>query len=301
MSVQDSACAKTIFFGEHAVVYDEPAIAVPISNTRTFATIQNTDKPFRIISEKIHLNKTFDELIPGSGLQVLLCIIREYFGLEELPKATLMIKSDIPIASGLGSGAALSVAIIRAFADYYDRILPVETVNKIAYEVEKVYHGTPSGIDNTTIAYEQAIIFSRSSGFSPLNVAMQKLNLLVVDSGIRSRTIDVVSDVRANFSQNDPHIREIGALVRSSVEYLETGDAVEIGRMMNENQQLLRKINVSRPELDEIIELGLSHGALGGKLTGAGRGGNILMLARDKEQAIHLKKLFSSRRLKVIL
>ena len=133
MSVQGSACAKTIFFGEHAVVYDEPAIAVPISNTRTFATIQNTDKPFRIISEKIHLNKTFDELIPGSGLQVLLCIIREYFGLEELPKATLMIKSDIPIASGLGSGAALSVAIIRAFADYYDRILPVETVNQIAY------------------------------------------------------------------------------------------------------------------------------------------------------------------------
>lgn len=301
MSVQGSACAKTILFGEHAVVYNEPAIAVPISNTRTFATIQNNNKPFRIISEKIHLNKSFDELIPGSGLQVLLCNIREYFGLEELPEAVLRIRSDIPIASGLGSGAALSVAIIRAFSDYYDQILPVETVNKIAYEVEKVYHGSPSGIDNTTIAYEQAIIFSRSSGFSPLNADIQKLNLLVVDSGIRSRTIDVVSDVRANFSKNEPYIREIGALVRSSVEFLETGDASEIGRMMNENQQLLRKIDVSRPELDEIIEMGLSHGALGGKLTGAGRGGNILMLAHDKEQAIHLKKLYTSRRLKVIL
>lgn len=301
MSVQGSACAKTILFGEHAVVYDEPAIAVPISNTRTFATILNNNKPFRIISEKTHLNKAFDELIPGSGLQVLLCNIREYFELEELPKATLRIRSDIPIASGLGSGAALSVAIIRAFADYYDCILPVETVNKIAYEVEKVYHGTPSGIDNTTIAYEQAIIFSRSSGFSPLNVDMQKLNLLVVDSGIRSRTIDVVSDVKANISQNEPFIREIGALVRSSVEFLKTGDAAEIGRIMNENQRLLRKIDVSRPELDEIIDLGLSHGALGGKLTGAGRGGNILMLARDKEQAAHLKQLYTSRKLEVIL
>ena len=70
---------------------------------------------------------------------------------------------------------------------------------------------------------------------------------------------------------------------------------------MNENQQLLRKIDVSRPELDEIIEMGLSHGALGGKLTGAGRGGNILVLARDKEQADHLKQLYTSRRLKVIL
>ena len=301
MSVQGSACAKTILFGEHAVVYDEPAIAVPISNTRTFATIQNNNKPFRIISEKIHLNKAFDELIPGSGLQVLLCNIREYFGLEELPKAALRIRSDIPIASGLGSGAALSVAIIRAFADYYDRILPVETVNKIAYEVEKVYHGTPSGIDNTTIAYEQAIIFSRSSGFSPLNADIRKLNLLVIDSGIRSRTIDVVSDVRANFSQNEPYIREIGALVRSSVEFLKTGDAVEIGRMMNENQQLLCKIDVSSPKLDEIIEMGLSHGALGGKLTGAGRGGNILVLAHDKKQAAHLKELYLRHGLKVIL
>ena len=301
MSVQGSACAKTILFGEHAVVYDEPAIAVPITNTRTIAIIQNNNKPFRIISEKIHLNKSFDELIPGSGLQVLLTKIMGFFGLEELPRAVLRIRSDIPIASGLGSGAALSVAIIRAFANYYDRILPVETVNKIAYEVEKVYHGTPSGIDNTTIAYEQAIIFSRSSGFSPLNADIGKLNLLVIDSGIRSRTIDVVSDVRANFSQNEPYIREIGALVRSSVEFLKTGDAAEIGRMMNENQQLLRKIDVSRPELDEIIEMGLSHGALGGKLTGAGRGGNILVLARDKEQADHLKQLYTSRRLKVIL
>ena len=301
MSVQGSACAKTILFGEHAVVYDEPAIAVPITNTRTIAIIQNNNKPFRIISEKIHLNKSFDELIPGSGLQVLLTKIMGFFGLEELPRAVLRIRSDIPIASGLGSGAALSVAIIRAFANYYDRILPVETVNKIAYEVEKVYHGTPSGIDNTTIAYEQAIIFSRSSGFSPLNADIGKLNLLVIDSGIRSRTIDVVSDVRENFSQNEPFIREIGALVRSSVEFLKTGNAAEIGRMMNENQQLLRKIDVSRPELDEIIEMGLSHGALGGKLTGAGRGGNILVLARDKEQATHLKQLYTSRRLKVIL
>ena len=301
MSVHGSACAKTILFGEHAVVYDEPAIAVPISNTRTFATIQNSNKLFRIISEKIHLNKSYKELIPGSGLQVLLVKIMEYFELEELPKAVLRIRSDIPIASGLGSGAALSVAIIRAFADYYDLIMPVETVNKIAYEVEKVYHGTPSGIDNTTIAYEQAIIFTRSSGFSPLNADIGKLNLLVVDSGIRSRTIDVVSDVRENFSQNEPYIREIGTLVRSSVEFLETGDAAEIGKMMIENQQLLRKINVSRPELDEIIELGLSHGALGGKLTGAGRGGNILVLARDKEQADHLKQLYTSRKLKVIL
>lgn len=301
MNVECSACAKTILFGEHAVVYDEPAIAVPLSNTRTFAKLQNRNIPFRIISEKTHLNRSYDKLIPGSGLQVLLSKIMEYFGLKELPKAVLRIRSDIPIASGLGSGAALSIAIIRAFADYFDLILPDETVNEIAYEVEKVYHGTPSGIDNTTIAYEQAIIFSRSSGFSPLNADIRKLNLLVIDSGIRSSTIDVVSDVRADFLHNEPFIREIGNLVRSSVSFLETGNAAELGRLMNENQKLLYNIGVSCPELDKMIDLGLSNGALGGKLTGAGRGGNFLILARDKEQAGNLKEMYESNGLKVIL
>ncbi len=301
MNVQSSACAKTILFGEHAVVYDEPAIAVPILNTRTFVSIQDTHRPFRIISESIRLNRTYDELIPGSGLQVLLKIIMEHFGLAELPKATLRVRSSIPIASGLGSGAALSAAIIRAFAEYYGREVPVETVNEIAYEVEKVYHGTPSGIDNTTIAYEQAIIFSKPSGFMPLHADLERLNLLVIDSGIRSRTIDVVSDVRANFTKNELIIREIGNLVRSSVEFLEAGDAAELGRLMNENQRLLREIDVSSPELDQLIELGVSHGALGGKLTGAGRGGNILILAGDRDHAVELKALYEIHGYKVIL
>ncbi|MBQ6505412.1 MAG: mevalonate kinase [Flexilinea sp.] len=300
MNFQSSACAKTILFGEHAVVYDEPAVAVPISNTRTFVDIQFTNKPFRIISGSIHLNRTYEELIPGSGLHVLLSNLQDYFGFAELPKATLMIRSEIPIASGLGSGAALSIAIIRSFAEYFDRVLPVETINQMAYEIEKVYHGTPSGIDNTTIAYEQPIIFSKCSGFIPLQADLGKLNLLVVDSGIRSRTIDVVSDVRANFAKNEPFIRKIGALVRSSVEFLETGNAAELGRLMNENQRLLRMIDVSSPELDKLIEMGISYGALGGKLTGAGRGGNFFILAKDREQAGALKTLYEIHGYKVI-
>lgn len=301
MSGKASACAKTILFGEHAVVYNEPAIAIPLTNTRTFAEIKPGSHPFRIVSEKIGLNKTYEELIPGSGLQVLLSLISENFGLDELPDAVLTISSNIPIASGLGSGAAVSVAVIRAFADFYGRELSAYEVNTMAYEVEKVYHGTPSGIDNTTIASEQAILFSRSEGISALDADISRLNLLVIDSGIRSRTIDVVSDVRAHIDRNEPYIREIGGLVRAAVKSLKSGAPAEIGRLMNENQELLRKIDVSCSELDEWIRLGLSHGAIGGKLTGAGRGGNFLILAKDYKQALRLKSLYEVLGRKVIL
>ena len=301
MIVKASACAKTILFGEHAVVYDEPAIAIPLKKIRTHAQIESDCSLFRIISPNISLDSVYADLIPGSGLQVLLEKLMTCFSLDTLPNAALRISSDIPIASGLGSGAALSVAVIRAFSGFLVKNLSNETINEIAYEVEKVYHGTPSGIDNTTIAYEQAIIFSRSSGFVPLNADTGKLDMLVIDSGISSRTIEVVSDVRANFPQNEVFLREIGALVRSAVKVLESGDTAEIGHLMNENQELLRCINVSSPELNELIDLGLSHGALGGKLTGAGRGGNILILAKDPEQAAYLKELYENHGSRVIL
>lgn len=300
MSVTASASAKTILFGEHAVVYNEPAIAIPLSNTRTYAELVPNSNGFRIISPSIHLNKTFNELIPGSGLQVLLIKIKELFDLVNLPDLTLLIHSDIPIASGLGSGAALSAAIIRVFAMYYSQTLSREKINETAYEVEKIYHGTPSGIDNTTIAYEQPIIFSKSTGFCPLEADLRQFSLLIIDSGIRSRTIEVVTAVRENISHNKPYIREIGKLVQNSVPFLQEGNREEIGRLMNENQKLLQMIDVSSPKLDDLIRMGLSHGAIGGKLTGAGRGGNILILARDEEQSKQLRSLYENSGFRVI-
>lgn len=301
MTVNASASAKTILFGEHAVVYGEPAIAIPLSNTRTTASLRENGTGFRVISPKIHLNRLFSGLIEGSGLQQLLLRLMEEFDLSELPKDTLTIRSDIPIASGLGSGAALSVAVIRAFAKRFHRELPTETVNQIAYEIERIYHGTPSGIDNTVIAYEKPISFTKGVGFTPLQADLTPLSILVADSGIRSRTVDVVSDVRAHFDHNESYIHEIGALVRSAETALQNGDPIEIGKLMNENQRLLQAIDVSCPELDSLIGTAISNGALGAKLTGAGRGGNFIVLAQDPDHAAKLKSLYENQGIQVIL
>lgn len=294
-----SASAKTILFGEHAVVYGEPAIAIPLTKLRTYADLVPNQKEFRIISENTRLNHPYEKLRPESGLQKLLSILMETFEFDKLPQGTLTIQSRIPIASGLGSGAALSVAIIRAFCKYYNKSLSNEQINDIAYRVEKIYHGQPSGIDNTTITYEQPIIFSKSDGFTRLKADLNPLNLLIIDSGIRSRTVDVVSSVRTNYEKNEPFIRQIGVLTGSAIKALECGDQQKIGELMNQNQQLLECIDVSCPELDKWITLARKEGALGAKLTGAGRGGNFLVLAQDSKQAGKLKRLFENHGLRV--
>ena len=301
MKITSSASAKAILFGEHAVVYGEPAIAIPLLKVRTYAEFQPNGDEFRIVSDKTELNNTYDELTQGSGIRELLSLLKEKLSLTEFPKETLTIHSDIPIASGLGSGAALSVAVIRAFSGYYHRSFTIDEVNNIAYEIEKIYHGSPSGIDNTTVAYEQAVIFSKSSGFQPLEADLERVPFLIVDTSIRSRTIDVVSDVKKNIDRNMVYIKEIGELVRQAKKALCDGNNAEIGTLMNENQKLLCQIDVSCPELDHLITLGLDNGALGGKLTGAGRGGNFILLARDEDHAEHLKNMYLNLGLKVVL
>ncbi len=296
-----SAPAKTILFGEHAVVYGEPAIAIPLLNTRTFVSLTPNNTEFRVISNGIRLDRTFSELDENSGIYQLLRLLMREFDLTELPKDTMEISSGIPIASGLGSGAALSAAVIRAFWKRFDREPDTETVNRLAYEIEKVYHGTPSGIDNTVITYEQPIVFRKGEGFTRLQADLSRLHLLVVDSGIRSRTVDVVSDVREHFDRNEAVIRAIGALVREACTALKSGTPAEIGALMNENQKLLRAIDVSCPELDRLIGIAADHDVYGAKLTGAGRGGNFIILARDEVQSEELKAVYGKMGVNVII
>ena len=300
MAYSASASAKTILFGEHAVVYNNPAIAIPLHNARTTVTFEPSGEEFRVFSDAIRLDSRFEELNDGSGLKSLLKLLQDELGIEHFPAETLRIETDIPIASGLGSGAALSIAVIRLFSDRYGANLTTERINELAYEIEKIYHGKPSGIDNTTIAYEQPVLFSKLKGFKALEADIARLPLLVIDSGIRSRTVDVVMDVYNNFARNENAIRQIGGLVRKAESALKTGTAAEIGALMDENQSLLRQIDVSCPELDHWIDLAKQNGAVGAKLTGAGRGGNFLVMARDHEHLSALRELFKEQGLNVI-
>ncbi len=283
---------KSILFGEHAVVYGYPAIAVPIPDLKTTVTI------FPLIGEEnetilyeapdLGISENLNDLSDHNILAHAVALFKTVYGLSRIPSFRLKIKSQIPVASGLGSSASVSVGVIKALSQFLGLKLPVQKINEFAFELEKVHHGNPSGIDNTIVSYEKALYFVK--GLDPVFIqSPAPLHLFLINSGIPSLTSDVVTAVQ-QFRVENPDLvnalfNEIGDLVSVAKNAFENGDVVQLGNLMVKNHHLLQELNISLPKLDTLVELALENGAYGAKLCGAGRGGNVIALV--KEENVH--------------
>jgi mevalonate kinase len=218
-------------------------------------------------------------------------LVQHHLALPVLPPLILTLRSAIPIAGGLGSGAALAACLIRALLRHLGAAGDDATVCRLTWEVEKVYHGTPSGIDNTVVAYEQPVWFVQATPdnvIEPFEIG-RNLTLLIGDTGVRSATRAVVDDVRHQW-QADPDrfgalFAECGTIAHAARAALQAGDAATLGRLMTHNHTVLQALTVSSPELDRLVQAALAAGAIGAKLSGAGRGGNMLALLPHPESA----------------
>lgn len=296
-----SAPGKIILFGEHAVVYGRPAIAVPLSQVRAYARAEAGEGDavtlwLPDLGERYTAPRTWEEVTEATPpLLSAIRFVQAYRGLSELPPLRLTVQSAIPIASGLGSGAATAAALIRVLLRYVGDSAENSTVCDLTYAVERRHHGTPSGIDNTVVSYEQPVYFVRrpvNNQIEPFAVG-QSVCLVVGDTGIRSATKDVVRDVRRQWLADPAHFEALfdrcGRLARLARLALATGDLTQLGHLMNENQEVLRAMSVSSPALEHLTEAALAAGALGAKLSGAGRGGNMIALVSAEviEDVVH--------------
>jgi mevalonate kinase len=284
-----SAPGKVILFGEHAVVYGFPAIALPVLHLETRVLVEDIsdrapDGFFRIDAPEINLHSDIQTLPTDNPLSLAIRGTLVFMNIVNHPALRLQIDSSIPVAAGLGSGAAVSVAIIRALAGFFKHTLPQDIVSGMAYEVEKKHHGHPSGIDNTVVTYAQPIYFQREKPFEILPPC-QPFTLVIADSGIASPTARAVAGVKESHDQNpirfQSYFEEIGAVAARAREILLRGPLMEIGPLMNRNHDLLGEIGVSRPELDRLVQAARDAGAVGAKLSGGGLGGNIIALAQE--------------------
>ena len=287
-AISASAPGKVILFGEHAVVYERPAIAVPVSqvSVRVVVLPIPTGRPGQILVDApdIGLHSELSQLPSDHPLVLLAATVQSELKLSHLPALSLWIKSTIPVAAGLGSGAAVSVAITRALSEFLGHPLPDERVCEVAFRIERKYHSTPSGIDNTVITYGQPIYYVKGRPFDRLSVRKPFI-MVIADSGIKSETAAVVGDIR-NHWQADPGRYEtlfdaIAGITHQARDIIEDGSTKDLGPLMNENQHLLHALGVSCPELDRLVKTALDNGALGAKLAGAGRGGNMIALVEQ--------------------
>ena len=279
---------KIILFGEHAVVYGEPAIAVPISSVQTRASvnamISGSSGEIQIDAPDISLSAAVMELDPNHPLRVAVKAVVGNKDPGEIPACKIQISSTIPAASGLGSGAAVSTALIRAFSAFLGQRLTDEQVSHLTFEVEKIHHGTPSGIDNTVIAHQKPIYYVKGEPFQFLSIGTP-FSILIAGSGIPGQTKEAVQQVRQNWI-NDPDrydslFKSIGEISKMAKDLIDTGSPADLGPLMDENHLLLQELGVSTPELDLLVNTARQAGALGAKLSGGGLGGNIIALVDE--------------------
>ena len=307
------APGKIILFGEHAVVYGQPALAVPVKDFFAEAEVLDINRAgIWISAPDIGLHEELSRLASENPLATLVEAVFSTLGINSPPSGgceavsspdtrrtewgrkldakngiEIKITSTIPIASGLGSGAAVSVAIIRALSAYLSSPLDDEKVNEIAYKVEKIHHGTPSGIDNTVVTYGKPIFFIKDNPIELLEVATP-FTLLIADTGIPAPTKKSVADVLKLWEQNPKKMNALfaaaGSIAKTARQAIEGGHPERLGALMNENHRILQELDVSCQALDYLTEASLNAGALGAKLSGGGRGGNMIALS-TKENA----------------
>ncbi len=294
-----SACragapGKVILLGEHAVVYGRPAIAVPVTQVQATVTISPRPAGFRIQAADLGHAGWLEEAGESDPLAQAARLTLDHLQ-APAPTVTLTVHSTIPIASGMGSGAAVSVAIIRAVAGHLGAQLPDEVVSGLAYQIEEIHHGTPSGIDNTVVTYCRPVYFVRGQPIRTFRIHTP-FRLLIADTGIASPTRTTVAEVRCNWQRHSAEYEalfdRIGDLADAARIAIETGEVGRLGTLMTRNQALLRELGVSCEKLETLIGAALAAGAEGAKLSGAGRGGNLIALVRPEtesavSQALH--------------
>lgn len=287
-STSGSAPGKIILLGEHAVVYGQPAIAVPVHQVaaRAFARplLRAPSGTIHIVAEDVGMDEDLANLDDTNPLAAAIRLTLLELGIERPIALQLKVSSSIPVAAGLGSGAAVSVAIIRTISAFMGHSLPDERVSALAFEVEKLHHGTPSGIDNTVVTFAKPVYFIKGQPLQTFHVG-QPFNLLIADTGIASPTRIAVGDVRTAWQADSPRYEslfaKIGGLVQQARRSIENGENTALGPLMNENHALLQEMGVSSPELDSLVSAARSAGAHGAKLSGGGRGGNMIGLVDE--------------------
>ena len=297
MGVVASAPAKIILFGEHFVVYGEPAIVVAIDKRARAEAERRQDERLRFQSANLNTSCYFEngafKVEQGDAKQVrfkfepvklavekVLAVYGKNVGLD------IRINSAIPVAAGLGSSAAVVASVTAAVAALLELEFSKQDIFRIAYEAEKIVHGTPSGVDPAIATFGGTLLFQVDTGFKPLEVKTD-IPLVIGNTGVERSTriqVEKVRETMDSFPQiTDPLRKAAREIVLRAVTALQENDLETLGRLMNINHALLYGIGVSDESLEWLANAARKAGALGAKLTGAGGGGCMIALARPEK------------------
>ncbi len=260
------APGKVILSGEHAVVYGKPALVSAIDKKLTFRLFQ-------------------DKKIKDESLDFIAQTVKKFLAKKQVKffdrPYSFEVQSEIPIGRGLGSSAALSVAAVAAFLEFYSgKKFEREMINNLAYEVEKKFHQNPSGVDNTVSCFGGLIFYRKEFEFlkniSLLNFKIPKKieeNLFLIDGGqTKESTREMVERVKEKYNKKQTLIEELLARIEKTTKKMTVSlvkeDANLFSQMIMENEIYLEILGIVSKKTKKLLEKLQSFGV--GKITGAG-------------------------------
>lgn len=281
-----TAHAKAILFGEHAAVYGAPAVAIPLHALTATAEVSPLPEGRLVLDSELYSGDAADA---PQRILPLSTAARAALALSDRPDLGLhlRLRSTIPYERGLGSSAAVAAAVARAVAALTRTELSAEAVHDVIMQAEHIAHGRSSGLDGRAVASDAPIRFQGGAA-TAIRVGAP-FTFVLADSGHAGSTsvaVGAVRELREAFPVRvDGLIARLAALSEDSLGFLAGGAASDLGAAMFEAHRLLTELEVSDPSLERLVAAAESAGALGAKLTGGGRGGCVIALARSAEHA----------------
>jgi len=296
---------KTILIGDQFVLDEVPAIvsSIPFETT---ATVERIDGEGWVLEDnriEVAGYKEKKKEQQAGSIDRILEVMK-----IDVKKTGIKIThgGSLLAGSGVGASAASCVSLARALNDEFKLGLPIEEINRIAWQGEFPYHGVASGVDNTASTYGGLMLFWLKGGqqnFEKIKTP-KPFEIVLANSGITANTA-LLDEFIEKQKKADPQLfasrlKRITDQAHEMKRALEAGDLVKVGTLMSENHALLIDLDMSHEKLDYLCNLAREKGALGAKVTGGGRGGYMNALTPGKELQETVASAFEKEGYKVI-
>ena len=290
MVVKASAPAKVILFGEHSVVYGEPAIAGAV-NKRAYVEIKQSENEksfFRApdIGFEAELNtksKQYSLLKGKPG--IIRYILESLYKVHDHSPVDITLYSNVPIGSGLGSSAAVTVATLAALYRYHNVYFNKKSLAHDAHMVEQAVQGVASPLDTLVSTYGGLIYLNKDKKFEHFRTHF-RVPFVIGYTTKHGNTSKMVKDVKGLKIRNPrvvgSTISSMGYLTKQAKQAILQKKIDRVGELMNINHGLLDMLGVSTLELSRMVYRAREAGAIGAKITGSGGGGSIIALCPGK-------------------